>query len=170
MQSLGFFASPSGRRWPNRPDEGADPLKEKVGKSSCRAFRYFPRCSRFQSRLNWLVYSIVRIQLGNQVIRGFGRSDSSSPGFLHGLNGLFIWHQGSKGSARSLAIRVSSIRNASETVSPIASRTAAASSLICPSIRARTTVLDGMSYSFLSYNVAQFDQETSLPLFLITKM
>lgn len=45
----------------------------------------------------------------------------------------------SNGSALSAAMRVSSIRMASETDSPISARTLVASSLIFPSIRARTT-------------------------------
>jgi hypothetical protein len=51
---------------------------------------------------------------------------------------------GAKGNAFSLATLVIKIRKASEGVSPIAANTAVASSLILPSILARTTALAAM--------------------------
>ena len=47
---------------------------------------------------------------------------------------------GSNGSAFSRAMRVSRMRNASDTVRPIAASTVDASSLMCASMQARTTV------------------------------
>ena len=58
-------------------------------------------------------------------------------------------------------IIVSMIRKASDTVSPIAASTAAASSLMCSSIRARTTAFAGIVWSskFMGYIVAQIRLE-----------
>ncbi|MNR65139.1 hypothetical protein D3C85_1880590 [compost metagenome] len=51
---------------------------------------------------------------------------------------------GSNGKAFSRATRVNMMRKASDTVSPIAASTTVASSLMCSSIRARTTAFADM--------------------------
>ena len=63
---------------------------------------------------------------------------------------------GSKGSALSWAPFVSSSRTASDTVRPIAARTAAASSLIAPSMRVCTSwfaAMIGSPVGFVNYIV-----------------
>src|SRR6516165_5942113 len=63
---------------------------------------------------------------------------------------------GSNGSAFSLAILTIIRRKASDTVRPIAFSTAAASFLVCSSMRARTTELAVIAKSSsMGYNVAQ---------------
>jgi hypothetical protein len=62
---------------------------------------------------------------------------------------------GSNGKALSRATRVSIRRTASETVSPIAASTVAASSFTAPSIRVCTRAFAAMSISFLHDDVMQ---------------
>lgn len=62
---------------------------------------------------------------------------------------------GSNGDAFSRATRVSINRTASETVSPIAANTVAASSFTVPSIQVWTSAFAAMSISFLHDNVMQ---------------
>src|SRR5437867_11006551 len=73
---------------------------------------------------------------------------------------------GSNGRAFSRAMRTNRRRKASDTVKPMAARTAAASSLIASSIRARTTVFAIRSLltslEILSYIVAQLVSLSSM--------